>query len=1012
MRKTRASRLWIPVFLAVTSLFAQINVPEKAEPRQGEALLPQQRNAGAVIDPKLLERIEAGDQSVRVFIVLKNQPHREALERHERPAELALQVLEGRVAAASQRSEEGAARARADLQALEAEIRRLTFEEIRRQITPEQHAAAQLVGQLGGREIRRYLVINMMEAELPANAIATLSADPAVLEIGLVEKHSPQLVISVPALGVTDFWNAAYRGQGEAVAVLDSGLRISHPAFAGIPVVNQVFLNTAKSDPCFGDNATSPLDYSGHGTQVTGVVASRGTPLWSSYMGVAPQLGALYNLKVSYYNTCSQAASAYSSDVIDAIEWGIQQGVKVFNFSYGSQGQEDDSFFGRTLDYLADTWRLILTVPAGNHGPGTMTLVQEAIAHNVIGVANVDTKGTIGRSDDYMNSSSSRGPSPAGRKKPDVAAPGTYIWTTSHQSDTFVPATGTSFAAPHIAGAAALLRQAGVRDPLAIKALLLNTTDQLYWSADKGWGYANLARTWEQLGRAVTSTVAYGSYKFFRAFNPSLFYATLVWNRLVYSQYGTGNCLSDLDLHVYGANTNSWLGGAASGIDNVEKAYTDTTGDLVVKAKYFPAVACGSAEKFALAASSVLTPATGPSLSVNCSGPVSVAPGAQFTVTCTARNQGDLKAFGVHGPLNWAGQSGGADQTYGDLAPGAQASKSWSVVAPSLPGSYTLRADVVSQSFGEGFVAQADFVFGVGNTAPAPVQVFPAYGSAGSQVFTFTFSDPDGWQHLAIVNVLFNFWLDGRQACYLAYEPASSALYLVDDSGNAGGPYQGMTLPGGGSVGNGQCTVYGSGSSVSASGSSLTLSLNIAFRPTFAGTHLVYMAARDAANANSGWQRLGIWTVPGSALTSPAVVSMSPQRGSGSGPQLFTFQFYDADGYQDINVLNILVNDWLDGRQACYLAYVRPLNGVYLVNDAGNALLPFLPLGSVGTVENSQCVVYATGSSVSASGNYLTLTLNLGFKGGFGGNRVFYVAARDVAEHNSGWQAMGTWTVP
>jgi hypothetical protein len=570
-------------------------------------------------------------------------------------------------------------------------------------------------------------------------------------------------------------------------------------------------------------------------------------------------------------------------------------------------------------------------------------------------------------------------------------------------------------AAPHIAGAAALLRQAGVLEPLAIKALLLNTTDSLNWASDWGWGYANLSRAWSQLGHVVVSAVPNGSYRLYRTTTSSLFYATLAWNRRVYSPTGLDSCLSDLDLSLYSGVNNNVLDGSFSTIDNVEKAYTETTGDLVVQIRHHASPSCSSSEKFALASSHSLTSASGPSLNVTCTGPSTVLPGAQFPVSCAARNNGDLKAFGVAGPLNWSGGSGGANQTYGDLSPGGQATKSWNVVAPSMPGSYALVADVSSSSFGLSFSGSTTFSFvvaGGGNSAPVANQVSPASGTGNSQIFTFTFSDPDGWQNLSVVNVLVNFWLDGRQACYLAYVPVTGTLYLVDDAGNAGGPYQAMSLPGSGLVSNSQCIVRGNYSSVSASGTTLTLTLNIEFRSSFAGTRLVYLAARDTAGGNSNWQRLGVWTVPGLPLTSPAVVSMSPQRGSGAGPVAFTFQFYDGDGSQDLNVLNILVNDWLDGRQACYLAYVRSLNGVYLVNDAGDGLLPLLPLGGTGSMSNSQCTVLASGSSVSASGSYLTLTLNLAFKSALAGNRAFYVAARDMMEHNSGWRAMGTWTVP
>ena len=136
-----------------------------------------------------------------------------------------------------------------------------------------------------------------------------------------------------------------------------------------------------------------------------------------------------------------------------------------------------------------------------------------------------------------------------------------------------------------------------------------------------------------------------------------------------------------------------------------------------------------------------------------------------------------------------------------------------------------------------------------------------------------------------------------------------------------------------------------------------------------------------------------------------------PAAGSGQ-TQTFVFTFSDASGWQNLGVLNILINDYLDGRHACYLAYSRPLGVLYLVNDPGNALLPELYLGSAGSVSNSQCTVYGTGSSASGSGNTLTLTLNVRFSSSFAGERIIYMAARDVAERNSGWQAMGRWTVP
>ena len=65
---------------------------------------------------------------------------------------------------------------------------------------------------------------------------------------------------------------------------------------------------------------------------------------------------------------------------------------------------------------------------------------------------------------------------------------------------------------------------------------------------------------------------------------------------------------------------------------------------------------------------------------------------------------------------------------------------------------------------------------------------------------------------------------------------------------------------------------------------------------------------------------------------------------------------------------NVLINNFLDGRHACYLAYSAPQNALYLVGDDGGTLLPLAAPGS-GSVSNSQCTVVGAGSSAAGSGS-------------------------------------------
>lgn len=150
-------------------------------------------------------------------------------------------------------------------------------------------------------------------------------------------------------------------------------------------------------------------------------------------------------------------------------------------------------------------------------------------------------------------------------------------------------------------------------------------------------------------------------------------------------------------------------------------------------------------------------------------------------------------------------------------------------------------------------------------SGPAVGGVSPGHGSSAIQTYTFTFTDTNGFADLSVLDVLINNAIDGIGACYMALVPSgptAGTVYLVDDGGDAGGPFAGnVTLPGSGNVANSQCSISGTGSSVSSSSNTLTLVLNMTFNPAFGGNRVVYMAARSNA-LNSGWQAAGTVNVP------------------------------------------------------------------------------------------------------------------------------------------------------
>jgi hypothetical protein len=191
-----------------------------------------------------------------------------------------------------------------------------------------------------------------------------------------------------------------------------------------------------------------------------------------------------------------------------------------------------------------------------------------------------------------------------------------------------------------------------------------------------------------------------------------------------------------------------------------------------------------------------------------------------------------------------------------------------------------------------------------------------------------------------------------------------------------------------------------------------------------------YLAEVTADDSGTVWVALGFWadyegnqsyyidniTVaidPISQLNTTAALGMSPDTGNSSLPPSM-FVFSDSNGWQDLGVVNILINNYLSPLNACYLAYVPKIDVLYLVNDAGTALLPGTTvLNNAATLRNSQCTVHPSGVLYGANGESLTLLLDLTFSSTFSGTQTFFVAARDIAGgNNTGWQTAGTWTKP
>ncbi|HYW46134.1 MAG TPA: hypothetical protein VE959_24935 [Bryobacteraceae bacterium] len=155
----------------------------------------------------------------------------------------------------------------------------------------------------------------------------------------------------------------------------------------------------------------------------------------------------------------------------------------------------------------------------------------------------------------------------------------------------------------------------------------------------------------------------------------------------------------------------------------------------------------------------------------------------------------------------------------------------------------------------------------------------------------------------------------------------------------------------------------------------------------------------------------GIFFDSASTATTPSVVSVTPNSGTGTNSsQTFTFVYNSPKGYLAIVSMQILINKPQLAAGGCYLLYNRANNVIYLTNDAGTAWQTPVTLGQSGTLQNSQCTVNTASSSVSGSGNNLTLILSLTFKATFVGLKNIYSDVTDGSDSN--WQQVGSWTLP
>lgn len=681
------------------------------------------------ISPRLASKLASSD-TVSVMIVLRNQPQREIVERVEGALALYRGLAEEEYARLLKQPATASlqlrqARQRVDEIVLEG--RRRAMDEIEQEIGLEQKLKMTQLEAAGASRLTRFLTHNMIAAEVPVRLLESLAADPDIAEVfplelkRLATVSNESIDVNVGVLGVANWWNTGFNGAGQSVVVLDTGIRSNHIAFRGKEVVARSFLGQIRNHPCFADNAGSSEDAHGHGTHVAGIIAGAGEQFVSAFQGTAPGVSKIFSLKTgARFNGSEECGdnAIDTADVFKAIEWAVSNTpAKVYNMSFGGSTEDDDSGSARVIDHLASVYGLTIVVAAGNDGHlGMPAIGDTGINYNGITVANWDTRGTLSKQDDMVSPRSSLGPTPGGRYKPDVAAPGTNILSAGHEANNqLVRMSGTSMAAPKVAGLAAILHQAGITNPAAVKALLINTSDHAGWRQDRGWGLVNMETARRQMFvfNGEVEPAGRRGFTLYRGRATGTLYATLAWNRHVRE---TGVAFHDLDLYAYDAEGRQ-IAVSESADQNVEQVGFRSEGEVVLKVRAFnESFAPGIArDKFALAISQDgFLPAQGPVLESRCTSTATAFDkGAQFNLTCTVTNKGDIAGADGRVELNWRGGQGGPSATYARIAPGQAVTQSYRVTAPSAAGSYALQFTGTVSAVGESVNSGTLFQFTV-----------------------------------------------------------------------------------------------------------------------------------------------------------------------------------------------------------------------------------------------------------------------------------------------------------
>ncbi len=454
----------------------------------------------------------------------------------------------------------------------------------------------------------------------------------AAAQVSSNKPGSKELEVSAQSLLLTpsdvyptanNWWLAGYTGKHGIVGLIDSGIAVEHPGLADKNIIVRQDADSHYSKYLNGVR-------SGHGTGAACIYAGSGNGIFARDKGIAYGASTILSGMAGADESDSPEEELMLTTA--TLDWMLTRAKAkptIINYSFGNGGVScpactDWSGLAKIVDYVVNHDKILWVKSAGNKGYTTnkkqSTMSTPADNYNALTVANmnptVKINGVImqtpNRNQHAIKFTSSRGPTLMGRRKPDISAPGNDTRTCAPDPftypfkytaamdyhDGYRLMGGTSSAAPHVGGAVLLLQDAGIKNPIAEKALLLNSTDawtdsgkpgpddpsHVYtgghyavegseWNPTYGWGYMNMQKAFDQRDNMIEDQLTTTDpVKNYEAFLPVGGKVTLVHERRVgYTADNSEWKLSHLSLEIYDADTEELIAKDSSPIDTVHQ---------------------------------------------------------------------------------------------------------------------------------------------------------------------------------------------------------------------------------------------------------------------------------------------------------------------------------------------------------------------------------------------------------------------------------------------------------